>query len=74
MVTITARVRALFYVKGDVREEKGLGSWVRALICCLTPDTEVRNSDGGRGGRKKEEGEWISFSLSIFLKNIYLFV
>lgn len=56
MVTITARVRALFYVKGDVREEKGLGSWVRALICCLTPDTEVRNSDGGRGGRKKRGG------------------
>lgn len=44
MVAITVKVRALFYVKRDVREEEGFESWVRALIRCLTPDTQVRNS------------------------------
>jgi len=41
MATITARARALFYVKRDIREEKGVLSWVTALICCLTPDTKA---------------------------------
>ena len=41
MVIITVRVRTLLYVKRDVKRKRGLGSWVIAHICCLTPDTKA---------------------------------
>lgn len=41
MVTITVRVRALFHVKRDVREEERVRKLGHSLICCLTPDTKA---------------------------------
>lgn len=59
----------LFYVSRAVRAEKGLGSWITALMCWLTPDTSAEPKSGTcveTSDEKKMEGENSSSQLNSY--------